>query len=183
MSDVVQSSEGKKEKTKGHWTYRNNLFFTCACTHLPALNPVCEALPQEKIELRSLTLHDTRQAPSIFIETWAVDTEIAFDSRPIVVSVFVFVPGRRCKPDLTVLQVIFQSCFFCKYIPVLIHHNSDQNSGVMLSWNVWNKNTKLTNKMIETMPDWFFWGKEVMTLSGFCLLMKNVHNQMHEQSE
>lgn len=23
----------KKEKTKGHWTYRNNLFFTCACTH------------------------------------------------------------------------------------------------------------------------------------------------------
>lgn len=71
MSDVVQSSEGgKKEKNKRTLDISKQPFFhVCVHTRLPALNPACEALPQEKIELRSLTLHDTRQAPSIFIET------------------------------------------------------------------------------------------------------------------
>lgn len=70
MEDVQSSEGGKKRKNKRTLDISEEHFYhVCVHTHLPALNPACEALPQEKIELRSLTLHDTRQAPSIFIET------------------------------------------------------------------------------------------------------------------
>ncbi len=51
-----------------------------------------------------LTLPDTRQAPLIFIETWDIDTEIAFDS----VCLF---PRWTVRSGLFVISVIFLSEF------------------------------------------------------------------------
>lgn len=71
---------------------------------LPTYTPR-EAPPQEKIESRSLTRYDTGRMPSIFIETQAVNTEIAFDSPCLCLSP----AGRRRGLHLAAARAPFKS--------------------------------------------------------------------------
>lgn len=129
---VVPSLKMKGMRKRASHISKTISFHVCAHTHTQHLSastptppasphlPACEAPPQEKIESRSLTLYDTGRVPSIFIETRAVDTEIAFDSPCLCLS-----PARL---HLAAARASFKSWSFANKYGSFVAHREGLNN-------------------------------------------------------